>query len=607
MPIAKCVVTGDMTTRNSSIVHSYYPLKAKIKMQGSKKPDTFEAQFPVSNDLDESYIISYIQDIADTTWLSAVYPMQLSCLDESGYNQDPTDPADSRFVNVTSGRFKGHYALDFTAISQGVSVPSAKTNKIDLSGQFDINIFFTPDTSQIHSGSDEPIFWSFRGGSGVDIGISNQYDSVWRIFVRSYGASNNAYRGSLQTVMTGAPVHVRCKRGSDNIFTVYVNGIQEELKDVQSSSSPVWNGNATGSMQPNTGTDMIFGDGSGSNADYKGQIHQIKVYCGSTLSLEDATRIRSSKPIAQFMKFNGRIRKVESDQISRKIQAESNSFKITTAKLGGIGGSLSPQSLSSVSFKVIAQSALDVVSPSSGHFTVRNVDSFAAVQSDYTLSGNIEQIGSVVNFISILLLYSNCIMYFTPRQNLIIESNAGHATDYIFDQDSTTSGCNIMSSEINNSQVITEVILTGKGGIKSVVSYTPTDDIIRTLRRNVIPIVNGGTDLPELAKKISLDLQGKYKGTIGRVTPKYVIASTVPIHHTKYNQTVTVKRTNGSAVTFSPTRNSTDIDEVLIVRQVEWNYPSGKTLINVGENDIDSFDDSVREHRKTDGLLDTTL
>ena len=580
MPIAKCVVTGDMTTRNSSIVHSYYPLKAKIKMQGSKKPDTFEAQFPVSNDLDESYIISYIQDIADTTWLSAVYPMQLSCLDESGYNQDPTDPADSRFINVTSGRFKGHYALDFNAVSQGVSVPNAKTNKIDLSGEFDVNIFFTPATTQFDD------------------------DSVWRIYVRV--SAINAYRGSLQTVMTGAPVHVRCKR-EGSVLKVYVNGIEEQLKNVSSASSPVWNGVSNYSMQPGSGGNMIFGDGKYSNTDYKGQIHQIKVYCGSALSLEDATRIRSSKPIAQFMKFSGRIRKVESDQISRKIQAESNSFKITTAKLGGTGGSLSPQSLSSVSFKVIAQSALDVVSPSSGHFTVRNVDSFAAVQSDYTLSGNIEQIGSVVNFISILLLYSNCIMYFTPRQNLIIESNAGHATDYIFDQDSTTSGCNIMSSEINNSQVITEVILTGKGGIKSVVSYTPTDDIIRTLRRNVIPIVNGGTDLPELAKKISLDLQGKYKGTIGRVTPKYVIASTVPIHHTKYNQTVTVKRTNGSAVTFDPTRNSTDIDEVLIVRQVEWNYPSGKTLINVGENDIDSFDDSVREHRKTDGLLDTTI
>lgn len=610
MPIVKCVVTGDITGSTTK-VHTYYPIKSKVKMQGNKKPDTLEAQFPISNDLDESYIISYIQDIADTTWLSAVYPMQLSCLDESGYNQDPTDPADSRFIKVTSGRFKGNYALDFNAVSQGVSVPDpriANGGKIDISGDFDVNIFFTPNTSQFHSGSDEPIIWSFFNGSkGLEIGMSNQHDSVWRIFVRVYGSALNSYRGSLETVMTGAPVHVRCKR-EGSFLKVYINGIEEQLKNVSSSSSPVWNGYAIGSMQPPNATNMIFGDGNYSDTDYKGQIHQIRVYCGSTLSLEDATRIRSSKPMAQFMKFNGRIRKVESDQVSRKIQAESNSFKITTSKLGGTGSSLLSKSLSSDSFKVIAQSALDAVSPSSGHFTVRNIDSFAAVQSDYPLSGNIEQIGSVINFINILLLYSDCIMYFTPRQNVIIESNAGHATDYIFDQDSTTSGCSIRSSEINNSQKITEVILTGKGTIKSVSSFTPNrDDIIRTLRRNVLPIVNGTTDLPELAKKTILDLRGFYKNVIGQVFPKYAISSTVPIHHTRYNQTVTVKRTNGSNVTFNPTRNSSNLDESLIVKQVEWNYPSGKTIINVGENDIDFFDDSVREHRKTDGLLDTTL
>ena len=64
------------------------------------------------------------------------------------------------------------------------------------------------------------------------------------------------------------------------------------------------------------------------------------------------------------------------------------------------------------------------------------LDSFACSSSVIIpLQGPIyEQIGSVINFINILLLYSDCIMYFTPRQNVIIESNAGHATDYIFDQ-----------------------------------------------------------------------------------------------------------------------------------------------------------------------------
>ena len=90
--------------------------------------------------------------------------MQLSCLDEGGYNQDPTDPAESRFTKVTSGKFKGHYALQFTADSQGVSVPDpriANGGKINISGQFDINIFFTPDTTQLQHGTKEPILWSF--------------------------------------------------------------------------------------------------------------------------------------------------------------------------------------------------------------------------------------------------------------------------------------------------------------------------------------------------------------------------------------------------------------------------------------------------------------
>ena len=601
MPKAKCVVTNN---ESPYTVHSYYPLKAKMKQEGTKKPDTFEAVFPMQNDVDQNYEISYIQDVVDTTWLSAVYPMQLSCLDESGYEQDPTDPAESRFTKVTSGKFKGHYALDFTAISQGVSVPSAKTNKIDLSGQFDINIFFTPDTSQIHSGSDEPIFWSFRGGNGVDIGISNQYDSVWRIFVRSYGASNNAYRGSLQTVMTGAPVHVRCKRGSDNIFTVYVNGIQEELKDVQSSSSPVWNGNATGSMQPNTGTDMIFGDGSGSNADYKGQIHEIKVYCGDTLSDMDATRIWTTKPIAQYMKFNGKVRKLESNQVSKKAVCQSNSYQITTYKLGDINSSEpDPHALSSTSFKTIVQSALDEAS--SGTFTVRNLDTFSHTQEVYALGGTIYEIGSVVEFINILLTYSECVMYFTPRKNVIIESDAGHATDNVFDQNNPTQGCNIRSSESNDIKLVTQIVIVGRTSSVDR-SIAPHDGITRTLRRNVRQLGGGTTDhdIYELAQKSIEVLAGKYGGLYGVPYPKYVVQSMTPIHHIRYNNVVTVKRKNGNNSNVTDVTDK-DLNTTLLVRQVEWNYPSGKTVINLGENDIDFYDSSIVETKRTEELVDT--
>ena len=594
MPKAKCVVTNNTSPYT---VHSYYPLKAKMKQEGTKKPDTFEAVFPMQNDVDQNYEISYIQDVVDTTWLSAVYPMQLSCLDESGYEQDPTDPAESRFTKVTSGKFKGHYALQFTADSQGVEVPSAKTNRIDLSGQFDINIFFTPDTTQLQDGSDEPILWSFRSSTvGLDIGITgtNGNNSSWKVFLRvDNGSITSGYTGATSgLIMTGAPVHIRVKRGSDNLLKAFVNGVEDISQSV------------TQNLQPSS-TAMVFGDTETSTSDeYKGLIHEIKVYCGNTLSDMDATRVWTTKPIAQYMKFNGKVRKLESNQTSKKAVCQSNSYQITTYKLGDINSSTPDvHALSSTSFKTIVQSALDEAS--SGTFTVRNLDTFAHTLDVYALGGNIYEIGSVVEFINILLTYSECVMYFTPRKNVIIESDAGHATDNIFDQNNPTQGCNIRSSESNDIKLVTQVVIVGRTSSVDR-SITPHDGITRTLRRNVRQLGGGTTDhdIYELAQKSIEVLSGKYGGLYGVPYPKYVVQSMTPIHHIRYNNVVTVKRKNGNNSNVTGITDK-DLNTTLIVRQVEWNYPSGKTVINLGENDIDYYDSSIIETKRTEELVDT--
>ncbi len=593
MPKAKCVVTNNEAPYT---VHSYYPLKAKMKQEGNKKPDTFEAVFPIQSDVDQNYQISYIQDVVDTTWLSAVYPMQLSCLDESGYNQDPTDPAESRFTKVTSGKFKGHYALQFTADGQKVEVPSAKTNKIDLSGQFDINIFFTPDTTQLQDGSDEPILWSFRNGVGIDIGITgtNGNNSSWKVFLRvDKGNLIDTYTGATSgLIMTGAPVHIRVKRDSDNLLKAFVNGVEDISQSI------------TQSLQP-SGTAMVFGDTEDSTDDeYKGLIHEIKVYCGNTLSDMDATRVWTTKAIAQYMKFNGKIRKLESNQTNKKAVCQSNSYEITTYKLGDINSSTPDvHALSSTSFKTIVQSALDEAS--SGTFTVRNLDAFSHQQEVHALGGNIYEIGSVVEFINILLTYSECVMYFTPRKNVIIESNAGHATDNIFDQNNPTQGCNIRSSESNDIKLVTQIVIVGRTSSVDR-SITPHDGVTRTLRRNVRQLGGGTTDhdIYELAQKSIEILSGKFGGLYGVPFPKYVVQSITPIHHIRYNNIVTVKRKNGNNSNVTGVTNK-DLNTTLIVRQVEWNYPSGKTVINLGENDIDFYDSSIVETKRTEELVDT--
>jgi len=610
MPLAKCIVTE---TGSGSGVHTYYPLSAIMKQQGTKKPDTLEVILPIQNEVDENYEISYIQDVVNTEYLSAVYPMQLSCLDEGGYNQDPTDPADSRFVKVGVDKFKGQYALQFTADSQGVQVPSAKTNKIDISKQFDINIWFTPEATQLQDGSDEPILWSFRSSTvGLDIGISgtNGTNSSWRVFLRvDNGSITSGYTGSSELIMNTLsnptrimPCHIRVKRGSDNLLKAFVNGVEDISQSV------------TQDLQPSS-TAMVFGDTETSTSDeYKGLIHEIKVYCGSTLSDVDATRIRITKPIVQYMKFNGKIVKITDKLAAKRVISESNSYNLTKAKLGtSYSGTLTSHALSSVSFKTIAQSAINNSSVTSGTFTVRNVDNFVSVPTSTALQGNIYEIGSVVEFLQILLLFSECVMYYTPRKNVIIETNAGHNTGYtssdyfVFDQNSTTNPYNITTSEVDDSKVINEVITVGRSNVTDKRNFTPTDGIRRTLRK-VVKQLDNAIDLTDLGYKLLTEFGGLggSSAKLGKAKQKFVIKSSAPIHNLRFNHKVTVKRKNGNNSNVTGVTDK-DLDEQFIVTQVKWNYPSGTTTINVGEYDIDFYEDMVKIGRSSDNLTDANL
>ncbi len=601
--LAKCVVLE--TDTGSPVTHYYYPRKASLKHEGNKRPDRLTATFGFPNKVREGYEVSYIQDIIDTTYLSGVYPMQLSCFDESGYNQDPTDPAESRFVKVTSGRYKGHYALDFTADGQGVSIPSNKITNIDLSKQFDINIWFTPNTTQLEDGDDEPILWSFRtSDAGMDIGISgtNGNNNSWRGFVRYETTASSlisTMTGSSEKVMTGAPVYIRVKRGSDNVIRLYVNGVE----DATASES--------NSLQP-TSTPMVFGDVDTINAtsEYKGQIHLIKIYCGSDLTFGQAEKMRMSRPQPQFMKFNGRIRKMTSNQSYKEVQCQSNSYRLTKRTLGS---NSTPSAIALTgTFKTILQNAVDEID---SDFTVRALDSFAHIPfSSYNASalGNIYEVGSFLQFADILLNYSKTIMYLTPRKKLIIEqasnvdnqnSLVGYTTDYVFNQNAEIYRYKITNSEDNDAKLVNEVVVTGRSNTDANSSFTPSSQIIRTLRRNVMQLDND-IGLKEYADRIRESLEGNI--TFDKPPTKYVIQTPTPCHYVRYNHIVKVKRNNGNTTSISGTPSRV-IDEYVIVRQVEHIFPQGKTIINVGENDIDYFDDEVDVTRTQSGLVDTTI
>ena len=95
-------------------------------------------------------------------------------------------------------------------------------------------------------------------------------------------------------------------------------------------------------------------------------------------------------------------------------------------------------------------------------------------------------------------------------------------------------------------------------------------------------------------------------GLDGKAKDKFVIKSSAPIHHIRFNHVVEVKRKNGNNSIISGVADN-DLDDEFIVQQVEWNYPSGVTTINVGENDIDVYDDLVKVSKANDNVTDVNL
>lgn len=678
MPLARCIVD------DGSKLRTYYPLKVVVKLEGNKKPDTMEAIFTAQNRVREGYPISFIEDVTDITYLRAVYPMQLSCLDEGGFDQDPsTDPLASHFTNVTSGKYEGLYALEFTADGQGVAVTTV--DKINISKQFDIHIWFTPDETQLQDGSDEPTLWSFEGGGkGLNIGIEGTNGDLpsWKVMIKTDSSTTGLtkYTGSdTGLIMTEHPVHIRVKRDQNNLIKAYVNGKEQISVTV------------TGDMQP-TSTDMIFGDTDGTDDEYSGLIHEVKVYCGSDLTDNQADMIRWTKPVISYMKFAGKIRKLTSNQTQRKAICQSNSYELTKAKLGDdgdplefdltsenidfTGGSLTLEvgkkcvgdssgafgfvtSLTSSSagtitlerrnatnftngeglneqegvppvagsntwtgtytantqvvtktYEEIAQEAVD--NAVLGTFKLRVLDPWAQIIDGARAEGDIIEIGSVIEYLKVLLLFGEMIMYVTPRRNIIVETASGvsppsgKVTPAIFDQGGDVVRYNIRNNVADDSKLINSAILTGNtGSTNQEFSFTPNDNIRRTLRRNILQL-NGDPALLEFARLTVKDL-GNFGGAdIGEARKKIIIQTIAPIHHVKFNSVVHIIRKDGDNANVIPSEDF-DIDDDFVVTQMEYHYPSGKTIVRVGENDIDFFDDRVETGRISDGLIDTTL
>lgn len=585
-----CVITED----DGSTKHEYTPIKVKFVNEGTKKPNTLEANFTINNKVRENYEIAYIQDVVSVEYLACIHNFQLSALDERGFDLDGESGAsviidEDRFIEANAGRFKGNYALDFNAVDQAIKIPSAKAvTRIDLSKQFDIYVFFLAANGQFIDGNDEPLVWSFHDDtgmeSGLEIGITNQENvNEWRGFVRAT-VNNNAevIRGTNVLIPLGnitRPTLIRVFRDADEVIHLEVNGEPDGtlLK--------------TGSLQPISGSaDLIFGNGRGNNDHFHGLIHQVRTYIGTVLTQAQADAIRQARPNLTTMKFAGLVWDVQDKESFKIAKCDSNSKDLVKRKLSEdlfpSNDNVFDISAAGPTFKETLQ---DIVDATGAGFTVRANDAFVSTTSANTgiaIIGMLTAVGSFLEVVSVLLLFSSTTFYVTPRKLLIIETDEGHDTDFVFDQDSDIVSYDITESEDNDTTKFNEVILTGIEGVTSARSFSAVVGTDSTLRKHIVQL-DATTDLDILAIRL--------RQTRDTINTRFAVKINVLVNWVRFNHKVVIK----NAIK--------NIDDTFIVSQIEHAYPISDTKLMVNENTIDFFDITNNDASTQDGLIDNTI
>lgn len=580
----------------------FNPIEYKMNYHGTKKPDTLSAKLPIQSRARKNDTVCVIQDIADVDFLTGMYNFHLTCKDESGFNHNPTaDPDETRFNRLSSPtKYKGHFSLDFPDDSSNAVLYTTPA-QINLSKQFDIFLWITPSldpfTGTGLSGG-KVIVWSYTDGTnGLEIGMSGTAtgignDTNARGFVRVHdGVGTQTITGTTEQVLpegfVRVPRLIRVYRKEDNIIRMEIQGVEDGTLSTSANLQP-------------SGATMRFGDSLGGSEYYQGELHQVRFYRGGYLTTNDAERIRMSKPQVHTLKFKGRIWKIDEQQKTKTIHCNSTSIQVLKGKLGGTGAALTTHDLSSVAFKTIFQSIVDNVTPSGVNFTVKIApgDTFARA----SLAGLIYEVGAAVDVINILTVMSSTVFYITPLDVIIVEKDTGVTTDYVFDQNNGSYKYDITNSGSSNAKQNNEVVFTGRGGIKSSGYVVPSDGTNRTLRKNILQLDNS-SDLTKYVDDVTLLLAAN----ANIPSTKHIIKSPALINHIRFNHEVDLKRNNGGVVQRLDVGLEDNLDVTEIVRQIEYNYPSGVTVINTGENVIDQYDDFVKSTSTQDGLIDTTL
>ena len=171
------------------------PRKISVKRNGERGIDTASIDVSNKTEIKQNAEIKFLSDVADLTYLTAIYNFQGSFKDESGINSlNGSGSADFDIPHsaLNDNKFKPNYAVKFDSAGEEVTV--AHNSVLDFTKQFDVIIAFTMNSgnpSQHFNGTNNDtqiLFSKHDGTNGIEIGI--KYVSYsWRIYAKLNGTT----------------------------------------------------------------------------------------------------------------------------------------------------------------------------------------------------------------------------------------------------------------------------------------------------------------------------------------------------------------------------------------------------------------------------------
>jgi len=297
-------------------------LESQLTKEGDRAVDQMEFTIPKNESVLTNDKVFYQQDIANLDNLSLCINFQNSVKDESGvFNHGSA----SNITYEDEDEFYGTQA-SFNGSSSYVSVPD--NNNLDMSGMFDIFVWAK---------------WTATGNGHIIDKRAGSYPDGYALSVNRTTAGDVAFKmggivitSSSAGYNDGAKHLIRVKRDSNNLVTLYVDGVSK------GTSTITYNGTNTNALligkgdthnitklfQSNIFQANVFDSttqySTGTTGNFfNGKILRLRIYKDKNLSDSQALLIKDKVNPKTILKFGGYVTKIERNDSKKRVTAQS--------------------------------------------------------------------------------------------------------------------------------------------------------------------------------------------------------------------------------------------------------------------------------------------